>query len=127
MNPHSFHGQTGCLPYFWFLFRVVTNCNLRLSRSINYPTNGPIFMYSLASDIITFTLAARIVVASWMLMGTVFVNCYTSSLLSYLMAPKFLPLISTVQDLADSRDILIAVPKHTSVDSALFVIKSRFR
>ncbi|XP_057374504.2 glutamate receptor ionotropic, delta-2-like [Daphnia carinata] len=94
----SFYGQTGWFPHFWFLFRVVTN----------------------PSGVITFTLATRIVVASWLLMGTVFVNCYTSSLLSYLMAPTFLPLISTVQDLADSRDIQIAAPKHSSVDSALF-------
>ncbi|KAK4023715.1 hypothetical protein OUZ56_009115 [Daphnia magna] len=71
------------------------------------------------SDVISFTFATRIVVASWLLMGTVFVNCYTSSLLSYLMAPTFLPLISTVQDLADSHDIQITTLKHSSVDSAL--------
>ncbi|KZS19973.1 Ionotropic receptor 10a [Daphnia magna] len=97
INRQSFHGQTGCFPHFWFLFRVVTN----------------------PSDVITFTFATRIVVASWLLMGTVFVNCYTSSLLSYLMAPTFLPLISTVQDLADSHDIQITTLKHSSVDSAL--------
>ncbi|KAI9556332.1 hypothetical protein GHT06_018906 [Daphnia sinensis] len=99
VNRQSYHGRSGCFPHFWFLFRVIT---------------------SNPSDVITFTFATRIVVASWLLMGTVFVNCYTSSLLSYLMAPTFLPLISTVQDLADSRDIQIAAPKHTSVDSALF-------
>jgi hypothetical protein len=38
------------------------------------------------------------------------------------MAPTFLPVISTVQDLAESHDIEIASLKHTSVDSALFVI-----
>jgi hypothetical protein len=37
------------------------------------------------------------------------------------MAPKFLPLITTVQSLADSREVSIAVAKHTSVEAALFV------
>jgi hypothetical protein len=37
------------------------------------------------------------------------------------MAPKFLPLITTVQSLADSREITVAVSKHTSVEAALFV------
>ena len=63
----------------------------------------------------------RLVVAGWCLMAIVLVNCYTSSLVSYLMAPRFLPLINTVQDLADSRDLKIAVFKFSAVDSALFV------
>jgi hypothetical protein len=87
-----------------------------------YNQSKTIYSHLLANEVINFTLATRIVIAAWCLMGIVFVNSYTSSLLSYLMAPTFLPVISTVQDLADSHDIEIASLKHTSVDSALFVI-----
>ena len=75
----------------------------------------------IANGVINFTLATRLVVATWCLMAVVFVNSYTGILVSYLMAPKFLPLITTVQSLADSREVSIAVAKHTSVEAALFV------
>nr|CAH0112794.1 unnamed protein product [Daphnia galeata] len=102
INRQYFHGKTGWFPQFWFLFRSLVNPN----------------------DVIHFTPATRIVIAAWCLMGIVFVNSYTSSLLCYLMAPTFLPVISTVQDLAESHDIEIASLKHTSVDSALFAATS---
>ena len=54
-------------------------------------------------------------------MAVVFVNSYTSSLVSYLMAPKFLPLVSTIQDLADSRDVRILSLKSTSSEAVLLV------
>ncbi|XP_046651979.1 uncharacterized protein LOC124342838 [Daphnia pulicaria] len=57
-------------------------------------------------------------------MAVVFINSYTGILVSYLMAPKFLPLITTVQSLADSREITVAVSKHTSVEAALFAATS---
>lgn len=74
-----------------------------------------------ANEVISFTLATRLILAAWCLTAAVFVNSYTSSLLSYLMAPKFSPLISTVKSLAESRDISITVLKHTSVEWFLFV------
>ena len=48
-------------------------------------------------------------------------STYTSILVSYLMAPKLLPLINTVQELADSSDLKIAVLKFSSIDSTIFV------
>jgi ionotropic glutamate receptor len=77
--------------------------------------------YFLAKEVATFTLATRLLVATLCLMAVVFINSYTGILVSYLMAPKFLPLITTVQSLADSREITVAVSKHTSVEAALFV------
>ena len=65
----------------------------------------------------------RLVVAAWCLAGIVFVNAYTSSIVSYLMAPRFVPLIKTVQDLADSHELKISVRKSTSQYSALMVIR----
>ena len=67
-----------------------------------------------------FTWSMRLVVAGWCLAGIVFVNSYTSSVVSYLMAPKFLPLINTVQDLADSHVLSVAIRKF-SVESMVFV------
>ncbi|EFX79320.1 hypothetical protein DAPPUDRAFT_319599 [Daphnia pulex] len=102
IHHQSLHGTTGWFTYFWFLFRAVINPN----------------------EVINFTLATRLIIAAWCLMGIVFVNSYTSSLLSYLLAPTFLPVISTVQDLADSHIVQITSLKHTSADSALFAATS---
>ncbi len=59
-------------------------------------------------------------VAAWCLMAIVFVNSYTSSIVSYLMAPRFLPLINTVQELADSNELQMVIRKF-SVESVVFV------
>lgn len=115
------HGKTGWFPYFWFLFRAVIN------RKRNYYYLKKQFYLSIhhaiiiANGVINFTLATRLIIAAWCLMGIVFVNSYTSSLLSHLLAPTFLPVISTVQDLADSHIVQITSLKHTSADSALLV------
>ena len=78
----------------------------------------------IANEVITFTLATRLIVAAWCLVAVVFVNSYTSILTSYLMAPKFVPAITTVKSLAESRDVMVTVLKHTSVESILFVIRN---
>ena len=79
------------------------------------------FIMYLASKVRSFTLATRLVVAAWCLAGIVFVNTYTSSLVSHLMAPRFLPLINTVQDLSDSYKLNIAVRKFTVEYATLMV------
>lgn len=76
---------------------------------------------SLANRDAEFSLAKKLVVAVWCLIAVVFVNSYTSSLVSYLTAPKFVPLINTVQDLADSRELQVSSLKFTSIDSTLLV------
>jgi hypothetical protein len=123
MNRQSFHGETGWFPHFWFLFRAVANrkcpnSQIKSNTLINFSF---IFYYYPANEVITFSLSTRLVVAAWCLVAVVFVNSYTSSLVSYLMAPKFLPVITTVKSLAESRDVQITVLKHTSVESILFV------
>ena len=74
-----------------------------------------------ASDAVKYSLSMRMVITVWCLTAVVLVNAYTSSLVSYLMAPRFLPLINTVQELADSHDLKIAVLKFSAIDSTIFV------
>ncbi len=123
--PQSFHGDTKLIPHFWFLLRVVlANRNYIISYFvfIYEPVKGHAYLSNfLAKEVATFSLSTRLLVAAWCLMAVVFINSYTGILVSYLMAPKFLPLITTVQSLADSREISVAVSKHTSVEAALFV------
>ncbi|KAI9556298.1 hypothetical protein GHT06_018872 [Daphnia sinensis] len=102
VSREPFRGKTGLFDHFWFLFRVVANSN----------------------EVIAFTLATRLMVTAWCLTAVVFVNSYTSSLVSYLMAPRFVPVITTVQSLADSKEISLIVLKHTSVESTLFAATS---
>jgi hypothetical protein len=123
MNRQSFHGETGWFPHFWFLFRALanrkcSNSQIKSNILINFPL---ICYYYPANGVITFSLSTRLVVAAWCLIAVVFVNSYSSSLVSYLMAPKFLPVITTVKSLAESRDVQVTVLKYTSVESILFV------
>lgn len=82
-------------------------------------------MSPIADEDIIYTLAKRLVVAAWCLMAVVLVNSYTSSLVSYLMAPKYVSLMNTIQDLAESKEISLIVLKHTSMHSELLVCKQR--
>lgn len=118
-------GKTGLFDHFWFLFRVVANCTLSnyFTAHKNLISN---FLIA-ANDVVAFTLATRLIVTAWCLTAVVFVNSYTSSLVSYLMAPKFVPVITTVQSLADSNEISLIVLRHTSVESTLFVTSYSFR
>ena len=68
-----------------------------------------------------FSLATRLVVASWCLAGVVFVNSYSSSLVSFLMTPKFVHLMNTIEDLVASNHIQITIKKFTSEYSELMV------
>ena len=68
-----------------------------------------------------FSLATRLAVAGWCLAGIVFVNSYSSSLVSYLMAPRFVPLMNTVQDLADSNVIRPFIRKDSFQSTTVMV------
>ena len=67
----------------------------------------------------------RLIVAVWCLASVVFVYSYSSSLASYLMTPKFVPLMNTVEDLVSSNNIQIMVRKFTSEYSELMVSNMR--
>ncbi len=62
-------------------------------------------------------------VAAWCLIAIVLVNSYTSSIVSHLMAPRFLPLINTVQELADSNELQISMKKFALEPVVLVSIK----
>ena len=113
------HRRTKWFSHFWFLFRVAIN-RIKILLINSVVKFFKIYIFK-ASEEIHFSLPTRLVVAVWCLIAVVFVNSYTSSLVSYLTAPRFIPLINTVQDLADSREIKIAPLKFTSIDSALAV------
>jgi len=54
----------------------------------------------LASGIRIKQLSHRIVVATWCLSAFVFVNAYSSTVTSYLMAPKLQPFSKSFEDIA---------------------------
>ena len=47
-------------------------------------------------------MSARLMISVWCLTAVVLANSYISTLVSYMTAPRFTPLINTVKDLADS-------------------------
>ena len=66
-------------------------------------------------------MATRLAVAGWCLAAIVFVNSYSSSLVSYLMAPRYVPLMNTVQDLADSNVIHPFIRKDSFQSTTVLV------
>ena len=117
----------GWLSYLNFLLRVYL-ANRKIIGIQLTSSNSAFTKYHIiyiASRDLTFTLKTRMVVAAWCLAGIVFVNAYTSSLVSYLMSPRYLPLINTVQDLADSHKLHIAVRKFTFEYSTMMVSNIR--
>ena len=118
--------RAGWFSYFWFLFRVAINRIYKFTLLLKIQSNVVLghkknLFESLANRDAEFSLAKKLVVAVWCLIAVVFVNSYTSSLVSYLTAPRFVPLINTVQDLADSRELQVSSLKFTSIDSTLLV------
>ena len=69
----------------------------------------------------------RLVVAAWCLTGIVFANSYSSSLVSYLTAPRFVQLMNTAQDLAESNQIRLLLRKFTFQYSVLMVSIARYQ
>jgi uncharacterized membrane protein YdbT with pleckstrin-like domain len=91
IHRQSFHGETGWFPHFWFLFRAQANRKSQnFQNQINQSSlliiNFPLIYYYPANEVITFSLSTRLVVAAWCLMAVVFVNSYSSSLVSYLIS-----------------------------------------
>ncbi len=78
----------------------------------------------LATEVVNnFALSMKMIIGIWCLTAIVLVNSYTSSLVSHLMAPRFVPIINTAQELADSRELKISALEFSSVDSTIFVSK----
>lgn len=57
----------------------------------------------------------------WCLAMIVLVNSYSSTVTSYLMAPRYQPMINSVEDIANSQRPIFMVQKYTSFDTALLV------
>ena len=68
-------------------------------------------------------MSARQMISVWCLTAVVLANSYISTLVSYITAPRFTPLINTVQDLADSHHLQIAILRFSATDFNLFVSK----
>lgn len=77
----------------------------------------------LGSFSFALNLSIRILVACWCLSALVLVQSYTSCLVSYLMAPKFIPFLNTIDELANDPKIPFVVMKYTNVHSDLLVSK----
>ena len=114
----------GTLSHFWFLLRVLIQ---RKICAFNHCCYHIVNFFNLASENTQlaqnqkFSLATRLAVAGWCLAGIVFVNSYSSSLASYLMAPRFIPLMNTVQDLADSNVIRPFIRKDSFQSTTVMV------
>lgn len=75
-----------------------------------------------ANDCIIKTMPAKLLGAAWCLVAIVIVNSYTSSLASYLMAPRYKPLANSIEDIAAIPRPMFMVLKDSSFESFLLVL-----
>ena len=66
-------------------------------------------------------LPIRLIAGAWSLAAFVFVQAYTSTLITYIVAPTNYPLISSFNELADRPDIHLILKKYGTVEQILTV------
>lgn len=64
----------------------------------------------------------RILVGVWLLIATVLVNVYSSTVIAYLTVPRTKPSIKTFEDLAASPDVSILLRAETLIAQHILVI-----
>ena len=67
------------------------------------------------------TLPARLLIAAWCLVAIVLVNAYTSSVTSFLMAPRYHVLLDSIDDVEKFSRPIFMVGSTSSYESALMV------
>ena len=114
----------GTPSHFWFLLRVLIQRKINVFNLCCYHIVHFFYLASENTQLAQnqkFSLATRLVAAGWCLAAIVFVNSYSSSLVSYLMAPRYIPLMNTIQDLADSNVIHPFIRKDSFQSTTVMV------
>jgi ionotropic glutamate receptor len=61
---------------------------------------------------------------AWLLAAMVLVNSYSGTVVSYLTAPKMMPSINTLEDLAASEDVGVVVFDNSVIEQDIMVLRS---
>lgn len=64
---------------------------------------------------------ARILVACWCLIAVVLVNAYQTTLTTYLMAPRYIPMVDSVEDIVAQPRPIFMVKKFTNFEIDIMV------
>jgi hypothetical protein len=68
----------------------------------------------------------QIIIGAWLLAAMVLVNCYSGTVVSYLTAPRMIPSINNLEDLAASEDVGVLVLDNNVIGQQIMVIKIRY-
>jgi hypothetical protein len=71
-------------------------------------------------------LSFRLVAGVWSLAAFIFVQAYTSTLITYVVTPVNPPLVSSAYDLVDKKDINVLVRKSGAIDTMFSASISNF-
>jgi hypothetical protein len=63
----------------------------------------------------------RILIGIWILVAMVLVNCYSSTVISYLTIPKMKPAINNFEDLANSQEVDLILLDDTMTKKQILV------
>ena len=66
-------------------------------------------------------LSIRLVGAAWALSAVVIVGVYNGVFISLLTVPTYTPIVNSLDDLANSKDVKFVTIRSTAVDAAILV------
>nr|CAH0112523.1 unnamed protein product [Daphnia galeata] len=76
---------------------------------INTVTNQGNYIIQIRNTVPGSRFSFQIIIGAWLLAAMVLVNCYSGTVVSYLTAPKMIPSINNLEDLAASEDVGVLV------------------
>ena len=65
--------------------------------------------------------AVRFLAAVWCLMAVILINYYNSTLISYMLVPKYEPIVNTIEELAHSTKLSVSAEKSSVIGDTIFV------
>ena len=107
----------------WSLFYLQKIGNDIVTKTILIPNKFRILV--IAPKIKSSKSSIYLLLCFWCMAVIVLVNAYSTTLMSYLMAPRFIPMIESIDDIVNISRPFFMVLKYTAFESVLLVVNQR--
>jgi len=107
----------------WSLFYLQKIGNDIVTKTILIPNQFRILV--IAPKIQSSKSSIYLLLCFWCMAVIVLVNAYSTTLMSYLMAPRFIPMIESIDDIVNISRPFFMVLKYTAFESVLLVVNQR--
>jgi len=107
----------------WSLFYLQKIGNDIVTKTILIPNQFRILV--IAPKIQSSKSSIYLLLCFWCMAVIVLVNAYSTTLMSYLMAPRFIPMIESIDNIVNISRPFFMVLKYTAFESVLLVVNQR--